>query len=248
MAGILGAMNLRTPLGHRVGADVPRSAAGRKPASHRGDLTGKSALVVSSDLSPALSIVAALRQAGAQVILLTTRRIDLSREPAGATLITGDLGNAKFCRRAVRQSVRKFGKIDVLVNVVDSRPALAGLRRDVFSLFFVTRDALPYLRAGSKVINIVLDRDHADGSHGTHFNAVAAFTRSLALGLAQRRVGVSALAVLPAPAAGSPAPSRSNRYSILHEELPARCVRIGAAHPRRFAPPRLRAFGSHLHA
>jgi NAD(P)-dependent dehydrogenase (short-subunit alcohol dehydrogenase family) len=124
------------------------------------------------------------------------------------------LRTAEECRRAIAQTVRETGSLDVLVNVVSG--AGTNARRGIRTLFFSTRAALPYFRAGSLILNLhltpfPLSRHEADYVTRT----VGAMTRSLALGLSRRGVHVSAITVAQqAPTSSLPfnqATSRSLR-------------------------------------
>lgn len=130
-----------------------------------------------------------------------------------ALAITGDLGFAEQADRAVEETVRTFGKIDILMNncaeqhVVEDFADISPeqiertFRSNIFSYFFVTRAALKHIKKGGVILNtasitafeghkILVDYSATRG-------AAVTFTRSLSQQLADKGIRVNAVAPGP---------------------------------------------------
>lgn len=79
--------------------------------------------------------------------------------------IPGDIGDEDFPRRIVEQSVRKFGRNDIVVNnaaVQFNQPGNGHITREqleltfrtnIFVMFYLIKTALPNIKPGSMIIN-----------------------------------------------------------------------------------------------
>jgi NAD(P)-dependent dehydrogenase (short-subunit alcohol dehydrogenase family) len=127
--------------------------------------------------------------------------------------IAGDIADADFCRSAVEQTVAVFERIDILVNnaavqypqeriedITDEQWEKT-FRTNIFSMFYLTKAALPHMPEGSKIINTGSVTAYRGSSHLIDYSstkgAIAAFTRSLALSLIDRDIRVNAVAPGP---------------------------------------------------
>src|SRR5579884_3390585 len=90
-----------------------------------GKLDGRVALITGGDSGIGRSVAVLFAREGADVaiVYLPQEQSDAEvtesaviAEGRECLLIPGDVKDAAFCRRAVAQTVRKFGKLDVLVN------------------------------------------------------------------------------------------------------------------------------------
>jgi NAD(P)-dependent dehydrogenase (short-subunit alcohol dehydrogenase family) len=127
--------------------------------------------------------------------------------------LPGDLGEHAHCQRVVRQTVERFGRIDVLVNnaaeqhTVDAPEELSPqqlqqtFRTNVFAMFHLTTAALPSMPSGSAIINsssITGVRGHKTLiDYASTKGAILALTFSLAQSLAERGIRVNAVAPGP---------------------------------------------------
>jgi len=189
-----------------------------KPA---GKLTGKAAVITGGDSGIGHAAAVAFAKEGADVAIIylneqadaghVKRRIEeLGRR---CLLIAGDIGDEAFCRQAIEQVVRTFGKLDILVNNAAEQhpqPSLENIsaqqlertfRTNVFGMFHLTKAALPHLKEGSAIINTASVTAY-DGNpnlidYSASKGAVVAFTRSLAKSLAERGIRVNAVAPGP---------------------------------------------------
>jgi NAD(P)-dependent dehydrogenase (short-subunit alcohol dehydrogenase family) len=134
-------------------------------------------------------------------------------EGSDAFALRGDVGDEDFCRRAVAQTLDRFGRLDVLVNnaaeqhlknsleEIEKEQLERTFRTNVFGYFFLTKAALPHLREGSSIINttsITAYQGHpALMDYAATRGAVVALTRSLAQALIDRKIRVNGVAAGP---------------------------------------------------
>src|SRR5690606_718724 len=89
-----------------------------------GKLDGKVAIITGGDSGIGRAVAIAFAKEGARVAVLylnehkdarETKKL-VEEEGGECLLIAGDVGQESFCRKAVRDVVRKFGGLDILVN------------------------------------------------------------------------------------------------------------------------------------
>lgn len=179
------------------------------------------AIITGGDSGIGRSVAVLFAREGADIVIChleenedagETKRL-VEAEGRRAIIISGDVKNRKFCEKAVRQTVRKFGRLDVLVNnaafQVHSKDIAdlseehfdETLRTNLYGYFFMAQAAIAHMQAGGAIINTgsvtgltgnknLLDYSMTKG--GIH-----AFTRSLATNLAPRGIRVNAVAPGP---------------------------------------------------
>jgi NAD(P)-dependent dehydrogenase (short-subunit alcohol dehydrogenase family) len=191
----------------------------RYPGSGR--LQDKVALITGADSGIGRAVAALFAREGADVAILYLCEHDDARktkeiveaEGRRAITIAGDVGDKDFCERAVKETVDKFGKLDILVNnAAEQHPdkeitdiTEEQLKRtfqtNIFGYFFMVQAARPHLKEGAAIINctsvtmykgaaILLDYAATKG-------AIVAFTRSLSENLVEKGIRVNAVAPGP---------------------------------------------------
>jgi NAD(P)-dependent dehydrogenase (short-subunit alcohol dehydrogenase family) len=128
-------------------------------------------------------------------------------------LLPGDIASEDFCREAVSRAVDSLGRLDVLVNNaavqypqdtildIDADQLEETFRVNILAMFHLVKAALPHMAEGSAIINttsVVAYRGHPILlDYAATKGAIVAFTRALALQLADREIRVNAVAPGP---------------------------------------------------
>jgi NAD(P)-dependent dehydrogenase (short-subunit alcohol dehydrogenase family) len=134
-------------------------------------------------------------------------------EGSEAILLRGDIGDKGFCEDAVKETINKFGRLDVVVNnaaeqhpqkdLTDiSEDQIEGtFRTNVFGYFFLTQAALPHLNEGASIVNTTSVTAYRGSPELVDYaatrGAIVSFTRSLADALSDKKIRVNAVAPGP---------------------------------------------------
>src|SRR5690606_1119190 len=93
----------------------------------------------------------------------TKRQVE--EEGRRCLLIAGDIGDEAFCQQSVQQTLDEFGRLDILINnAAEQHPQESitditadqlerTFRTNIFSMFYLTKAALPHLKKGSTIVN-----------------------------------------------------------------------------------------------
>jgi glucose 1-dehydrogenase len=182
------------------------------------DLSGKRALVTGAGMGIGQGIAIELARQGADVAVhyahseqdANETASEIERLGVGHALVQGDLSRVVECERVVDEAANSLGGLDVLVNNAGVTRALDFLDTDeatydeMFDLnmkgyFFCARRAVPLmLEAGAgSIINITSVHGYAGfprhAAYAATKGAINAFTRELAVELADRGVRVNAI-------------------------------------------------------
>jgi len=163
-------------------------------------------------------------------------------------LIPGDLGDEAFCRYVVEETVRLFGKLDILVNNAGEQHVQNSIlditaeqlqqtfKTNIFSLFYLTKAAVPHLKPGSAIINTAsitaYEGDEQLIDYSSSKGAVVTFTRSLSQSLVKQGVRVNGVAPGPVWTPLIPASFPANDVVTFGTTTPMR----RAAQPEELAP------------
>jgi NAD(P)-dependent dehydrogenase (short-subunit alcohol dehydrogenase family) len=184
-------------------------------------LKGKVAIVTGADSGIGRAVAALYAREGADVAILylcehddaaKTKEI-VKKEGRRAITIAGDLGDKRFCERAVKQTVDELGRLDILVNNAGEQHYDQDIRditedqlkrtfqSNIFSMFFLTQAAVAHLKEGSTIINCTSETTYK-GSPGlldysSTKGAILGFTRSLAKNLIEKGIRVNGVAPGP---------------------------------------------------
>ncbi len=199
---------------------TPRPAAESKDQA-RPRLLNKVAVITGGDSSIGRAVAIAFAHQGADVAIVYLeehRDADETRtrvEEIGRRCITisGDVGDEQFCRQAIQQTVDSLGKLDILINNAAEQHAQDSLmdipaeqlvktfRTNVFSMFYLTKAALPHLKSGAAIINTTSVTAYRGSDHLIDYSAskgaIVTFTRSLSKSLVKQGIRVNAVAPGP---------------------------------------------------
>ena len=187
-----------------------------------GKLDGLAALITGGDSGIGRAVALLFAREGADVALVylpeeqqdaEETRAAIEEVGQAALLLPGDLTDRQFCDRVVEDTVRSFGRLDVLVNNAAFQEHQEGLgqlddeqlehtfQTNILSFFRVTRAALRHLKAGGAIINTGsitgLEGSEQLLDYSATKGAIHAFTKSLALNLVDRRIRVNCVAPGP---------------------------------------------------
>jgi len=128
-----------------------------------------------------------------------------------ASLLIFDLSDAEGCRMAIDQTIRTFGRLDILINNAGGNDSIGldqgpfafmkSITNNLLHVYSMTHFALPYLRASKGNITNIGSKVAETGQGGTSGYAAAkggmrALTREWALDL--RKDGIRVNEVIPA--------------------------------------------------
>jgi len=208
----------------RPGLESPMHSQPADRAEHyrgSGKLEGKVAIITGGDSGIGRSVAIHFAKEGADVVIAYLNEHEDAHETerlvqeAGrrCILLAGDIGDEPHCREIVTQTLQTFGKIDVVVNNAGEQHPQESIediteeqlertfRTNIFGMFFLVKAAIPHLKEGASVINTASVTTY-EGSptlldYSSTKGAILAFTRSLSLSLAEKKIRVNAVAPGP---------------------------------------------------
>jgi len=187
-----------------------------------GKLKEKVALITGGDSGIGRAVAVLFAREGADVAFTflkeekrdadeTKRAIEAEGQQAFP--LTGDVRDPKVCKKLVKQTVDKFGKLDILVNNAAFQQHQESLedvteeqwdrtfKTNIYGYFHMTKAALPHLEEGSAIVNTGsitgLEGSKQLLDYASTKGAIHAFTKSLAQNLVERGIRVNCVAPGP---------------------------------------------------
>lgn len=185
-------------------------------------LKDKVALITGGDSGIGRATAVLFAREGADIaIVFLAEEIDdanetrkyILEEGRDCLLIEGDVKDSSFCRGAVEQTVKTFGKLDILVNNAAYQKHQQDLtditdeqleetfRTNIFGYFYMARSALKHLPEEGCIVNCGsitgLEGSKELLDYSATKGAIHAFTKSLAQNLIEKKIRVNC--VSPGP-------------------------------------------------
>jgi NAD(P)-dependent dehydrogenase (short-subunit alcohol dehydrogenase family) len=222
-----------------------------------GKLDGKVALITGGDSGIGRAVALIFAREGAEVAInyLTDETEDaeatrdaLEAVGKSALLLPGDLTSGEACRSIVDDTIRHFGRLDVLVNNAayqQHRPSLEDLSDEqiahtfavnVRAMYQVTRAALRHLPEGGCIINTGsitgLEGSRELLDYAATKGAIHAFTKSLSQNLVARGIRVNCVAPGPVWTPLNPSDQAPDKVAMFGSDTPMK----RPAQPEEVAP------------
>jgi NAD(P)-dependent dehydrogenase (short-subunit alcohol dehydrogenase family) len=232
----------------------PKSDDGKYIGS--GKLGGRVAVITGGDSGIGRSVALFFAKEGADIAINYLNEHEDAEETKrmveekGRTCILspGDVSSSLVCNEVVAETMKRFGKIDILVNNAamqfpqDSIEKITDEQLDktfktnIYSYFYMTRAALPHLKEGACIINTTSVTAYKGSpqllDYSSTKGAIVSFTRSLALALADKKIRVNAVAPGPIWTPLIPATFTEKKVESFGKDVP-----LGrAGQPEEIAP------------
>ncbi|MDF2964168.1 MAG: YhxC [Paenibacillus sp.] len=186
-----------------------------------GKLTDKVAVITGGDSGIGRAVAVTYAKEGADVVIVYLNEHDdaeetkrqVEEEGRKCLKIAGDLGTESFCKQVVDETIKQFGKLDILVNNAAEQHPQSKLeditaeqlertfRTNLFSMFYLTKAALPHLKQGSAIINTASITAYEGNDQLLDYSAtkgaIVTFTRSLSQSLITQGIRVNGVAPGP---------------------------------------------------
>ena len=180
-----------------------------------GKLKGKIALITGGDSGIGRAASVHFAEEGADLaIVYLNEDTDAEKtknlvEAAGrkCLLIKGDVKSAEFCRDAVRQTVKEYGRLNILVNNagmqfpqkevqnITQEQLETTFRTNIYAYFYFAEAAVEHMHEGDSIINTTSVTAYRSSptliDYSSTKGAITTFTRSLATNLAEKKIRVN---------------------------------------------------------
>ncbi|HEU4509109.1 MAG TPA: SDR family oxidoreductase [Pyrinomonadaceae bacterium] len=222
-----------------------------------GKLKEKVALITGGDSGIGRAVAVLFAREGADVAFTflkeekkdaeeTKRAIEA--EGQRAFPMAGDVRDPKVCKKLVDQTVREFGKLDILVNNAAFQQHQGTLeevteeqwdrtfKTNIYGYFYMTKAALPHMEEGSAIVNTGsitgLEGNKQLLDYASTKGAIHAFTKSLAQNLVERGIRVNCVAPGPVWTPLNPSDKPAEKVAEFGADTPMK----RPAQPEEIAP------------
>jgi len=184
-------------------------------------LRGKVALITGGDSGIGKAVAILFAKEGADIAIAYLNEHKDARDTAAIIgkynrrcyLLPGDLSNERHCKTVIKKVTKEYKRIDILINNaalhyenksledLTTHELLKTFSINIFSYFWLTREALPHMKKNSCIINTASVTAYR-GSGGlidyaSTKGAIVSFTRSLSSNLVKKGIRVNGVAPGP---------------------------------------------------
>lgn len=192
-----------------------------EPTQQNEKLKGKTAIITGGDSGIGKATALLFAAEGADIVISYLSETSDAKETKKeieklgrkCIPIKGDLGRENNCKKVITETVKTFGKLDILVNNagihwesekiedISTEQLMKTFHSNFFSVFWLTKYAMKYLKKGSCIINTTSVTAYRGSDHLMDYaatkGAILSFTRSLSANLADKGIRVNAVAPGP---------------------------------------------------
>lgn len=235
---------------------VPRPKVTLPQYRGSGKLKGKVALITGGDSGIGRAAAVLFAKEGADVAITYLNEHDdakeakrlVEQEKRKCLPLAGDIGWEGVCKQMVADTVKEFGRLDILVNnaaeqypkenveEITSEQIERTFRTNIFSFFYFTKAAIKHLKRGSAIINTTSVTAYRGSGHLLDYSstkgAIVAFTRSLSEALVEKGIRVNAVAPGPVWTPLIPATFEAEKVATFGSQVPMH----RAGQPMEIAP------------
>ncbi|NES97230.1 MAG: SDR family oxidoreductase [Desertifilum sp. SIO1I2] len=200
---------------------TPQPESGESTYQAANKLSGKVALITGGDSGIGRAVAILYAKEGADIAIAYLNEHEdakktqelVEAEGRKAITLAGDIGDESFCKKLVEETVKTLGKLDILVNNAAEQHPVESIeeisadqlertfRTNIFSMFYLTKAAMPHLKEGSAIINTTSVTAYQGNSslidYSSTKGAIVAFTRSLSQSLVKKGIRVNGVAPGP---------------------------------------------------